>query len=65
MFLDGTLGAGGHSAAILQKHQELQTLIGIDMDPAAHQIARQKLESIPRHDALNIRQVEVRVFMIR
>lgn len=42
-FLDGTLGAGGHSSAILQAHPEIKTLFGIDQDPEALGIAKQKL----------------------
>lgn len=42
-FLDGTLGAGGHSFAILQAHPELKTLYGIDQDPEALGIASKKL----------------------
>ena len=43
VFVDGTLGAGGHSAAIVAEHPELQTLIGIDMDPTAHEIAKGRI----------------------
>ena len=41
--MDGTLGAGGHSAAILAEHPELERLIGIDMDPTAHEIAKRRI----------------------
>ena len=43
-FVDGTLGAGGHSAAVLSQHPHMQLLIGIDKDPVAHAIARKCLE---------------------
>jgi 16S rRNA (cytosine1402-N4)-methyltransferase len=43
IFVDGTLGAGGHSAALLEAHSEIQTLIGIDQDPSALEIARNRL----------------------
>lgn len=43
VFADATLGAGGHSAAILEAHPELERLIGIDQDSAALTIARQRL----------------------
>jgi 16S rRNA (cytosine1402-N4)-methyltransferase len=43
-FVDGTLGAGGHSEAILQNHPEIQQLIGIDQDTSALDIARARLE---------------------
>lgn len=42
-FVDGTLGAGGHSAAILQAHPEIKLLIGIDQDPVARKIAEATL----------------------
>jgi len=43
-FVDGTLGAGGHSFAILSAHPEIQHFFGIDRDPQAIEIARQRLE---------------------
>ncbi len=42
-FLDGTLGAGGHSEAILKAHPELKRLYGIDQDPEALEIAKKRL----------------------
>lgn len=44
VFVDGTLGAGGHSFAILEAHPEMKKLIGIDQDPVAMSIALQRLE---------------------
>ncbi len=44
VFFDGTLGAGGHSRAILEAHPEITTLIGCDRDPDALAIARKNLE---------------------
>jgi 16S rRNA (cytosine1402-N4)-methyltransferase len=41
--VDGTLGAGGHSEALLREHPEIEILIGIDQDPDALQIARERL----------------------
>lgn len=43
-FVDGTLGAGGHSSAILEKHPEIQQLVGLDQDPTAIVIAQKRLE---------------------
>lgn len=43
-FVDGTLGAGGHAAAVCEEHPELALLVGIDLDQSAHRIARQRLE---------------------
>lgn len=45
-FVDGTLGAGGHSAALLAQHPSMRNLVGIDKDPAAHLIARDRLQSV-------------------
>ncbi|HLS04384.1 MAG TPA: 16S rRNA (cytosine(1402)-N(4))-methyltransferase RsmH [Actinomycetales bacterium] len=41
--IDATLGAGGHSAALLSRFPEL-TVIGIDRDPTALSLARQRIE---------------------
>ena len=40
--VDGTLGGGGHAAAILDRHPTA-TLIGVDRDPAALEAARARL----------------------
>lgn len=44
VFVDGTLGAGGHAAALLQAHSEIKTFIGIDQDPEALEIAQNRLK---------------------
>lgn len=43
-FVDGTLGAGGHSTSIAQHHQELLNLLGIDQDQSALDIARPRVK---------------------
>ena len=43
IYVDGTLGAGGHSMAILQK-QKIAKLIGIDQDQEALDVAKQNLK---------------------
>lgn len=43
VFVDGTLGAGGHAEAILQAHPEIKQYVGIDQDPVAREIARERL----------------------
>lgn len=42
-FADGTLGAGGHAEGILTHHPEIERFFGIDQDPSALEIARQRL----------------------
>ncbi len=49
-YIDGTLGGGGHAAAILEKSSPGGQVLGIDADPAAIEAARERfkgsLESI-------------------
>jgi 16S rRNA (cytosine1402-N4)-methyltransferase len=42
VMVDGTLGLGGHADALLSAHPEL-TLVGLDRDPAALELARRRL----------------------
>ncbi|KZV48823.1 putative methyltransferase-like protein 15-like [Dorcoceras hygrometricum] len=42
-FVDCTLGAGGHSAAIIQAHPEMEFYVGLDVDPVAHEIAQAQI----------------------
>ncbi len=44
-FVDCTLGAGGHSEAILRAHPEIDLLVGIDQDPVAMNIAKSRLDA--------------------
>lgn len=44
-FVDGTLGAGGHAQALLEKHSEIEYYLGIDQDPSALNIAKERLQS--------------------
>jgi len=39
-FFEGTVGAGGHTRAILEAHPEIERYIGCDNDPEALEIAR-------------------------
>lgn len=44
IFVDGTLGAGGHAHAILTQHPEIEHFIGIDQDPSALELAKERLK---------------------
>jgi len=43
LYIDGTLGAGGHAAGILQASAPSGKLLGLDVDPQALEIAKQRL----------------------
>jgi len=43
IFVDGTIGAGGHAKALLEKHPEIQRFYGLDQDELALQIAAETL----------------------
>jgi 16S rRNA (cytosine1402-N4)-methyltransferase len=43
-YVDGTIGAGGHAAAILEHSSPGGQLLGIDADPKAIEVARARLE---------------------
>lgn len=42
-YVDGTLGAGGHAWGILKSSSPAGQLLGLDLDPGAIEIARQRL----------------------
>ncbi|MDO4573475.1 MAG: 16S rRNA (cytosine(1402)-N(4))-methyltransferase RsmH [Clostridia bacterium] len=44
VFVDGTLGGGGHAAAVLEKLPPEGRLVGIDRDAAALEAARERLK---------------------
>lgn len=44
IFVDGTLGAGGHAEYILKAHPEITHFIGFDQDPQALKIAQERLK---------------------
>nr|CAD1825401.1 unnamed protein product [Ananas comosus var. bracteatus] len=45
-FVDCTLGAAAHSSAIIESHGEMELFVGLDVDPAAHDMARARIESL-------------------
>jgi len=55
--IDGTLGGGGHSKALLEKNKNIK-IIGLDKDPQALKAARENLASY--HDRLYAFQADFR-----
>ncbi|KAL3323971.1 hypothetical protein AABB24_038243 [Solanum stoloniferum] len=53
-FLDCTLGAAGHSSAIIRAHPEMQVYVGLDVDPIAHEKAQSQLKSIIDRDSFDM-----------
>lgn len=50
LYIDGTVGGGGHAVALLQRIQPGGHVIGIDADPAALTAARERFtRSLPAH----------------
>jgi 16S rRNA (cytosine1402-N4)-methyltransferase len=47
IFIDATLGAGGHSIELLKGHPEVKKWIGIDQDIDALNIAKERLKDFP------------------
>ncbi|QXT62023.1 16S rRNA (cytosine(1402)-N(4))-methyltransferase RsmH [Tessaracoccus palaemonis] len=45
VYVDGTLGLAGHASAILAANPEAR-LVGIDRDPDAHEVARERLGAL-------------------
>jgi 16S rRNA (cytosine1402-N4)-methyltransferase len=43
VFVDGTVGAGGHAKRILEEHPEITHFFGFDQDPEALSIAEKTL----------------------
>jgi 16S rRNA (cytosine1402-N4)-methyltransferase len=52
IFVDGTLGGGGHSLAILQQLKPGDILFGCDVDPEAIETASDRLKEFMGHDNL-------------
>ena len=45
VYVDGTVGAGGHAKRILEEHPEIELFIGLDQDPEALSIAKDTLKT--------------------
>ncbi|KAL3498164.1 hypothetical protein ACH5RR_040896 [Cinchona calisaya] len=52
-FVDCTLGAAGHSSAIITAHPEMKLFVGVDVDPVAHDIAEARIRGILHPDSCN------------
>ena len=50
IFVDGTLGGGGHSAALLERLEAGDILLGCDVDPNALNTASKRLAHYMNHD---------------
>ena len=53
IYIDGTLGAGGHSLEICKELNNSGRLIGIDQDNQILEIAKQKLKDYPNVEMIN------------
>lgn len=45
-FIDGTIGAAGHTLAIIKEHPEIELILAFDQDPIACEIARKNLSEV-------------------
>ncbi|KAL6208113.1 hypothetical protein ACLB2K_019065 [Fragaria x ananassa] len=45
-FVDCTLGAAGHSSAIIEGHPEMEVYVGLDVDPVALEKARARINGV-------------------
>jgi 16S rRNA (cytosine1402-N4)-methyltransferase len=52
IFVDGTLGGGGHSSALLQRLSPGDVVFGCDVDPEALVTASERLKEYMHHDGL-------------
>ncbi|KAL7159742.1 hypothetical protein ABFS83_01G048100 [Erythranthe nasuta] len=50
-FVDCTLGAAGHSVAMIKAHPEMEFYVGLDVDPVAHQIAQAQINNTLQIDS--------------
>lgn len=55
VFIDGTLGFGGHAEALIKAHPEIEMYYGFDKDPEALAYAQKRLPEklIPIHDSFS------------
>ena len=60
-YVDGTVGAGGHAWGILDASRPDGKLLGLDVDPQALALARQRLSVFGERVTLGLVAMEVRV----
>ena len=53
LFVDATLGAGGHTALLLKEFSSC-TVLGTDQDPAILDVARERLRPLENGHALSV-----------
>lgn len=53
IYIDGTLGGGGHTSALLQRLGEKALVFGFDQDPEAHQAAAASIQNDSRFNAIH------------
>ena len=53
IYIDATLGGGGHSSLILQNLNDKATLLGVDQDSEAHAAAAEKIGNDPRFQPIS------------
>jgi 16S rRNA (cytosine1402-N4)-methyltransferase len=54
LYVDGTVGAGGHAAAVLEAGGEHARLLGLDRDPQALELAGRRLQGFGRRARLHL-----------
>ncbi|EXB60445.1 Ribosomal RNA small subunit methyltransferase H [Morus notabilis] len=62
-FVDCTVGAAGHSSAIIQAHPELKYYIGMDVDPLAREKAAARIDSLTCNDSRGPTELKTYTFL--
>ncbi|CAG9460178.1 unnamed protein product [Pedinophyceae sp. YPF-701] len=58
-YVDGTLGAAGHAVALLRAHPECTTVVGLDQDPTALELAGKRFAQLKQEIGRPDLQVEL------